>query len=166
MNIHDIGETPPENGLPESSGINPRPILVFLGILAASTILVFFIIYGMLRGFERMDERNQGQPASYVTTGGQRLPPEPRLQGAPGSKLPLVDMKDYRDDLNKKAESYELVNKEAGIARIPLERAKTLIIERGYPVLKGPYAEELNRAATVRKQVLNSGSNAGRIIQK
>ncbi|MCI0665571.1 MAG: hypothetical protein L0220_31310 [Acidobacteria bacterium] len=172
MNIHDIGETPPENGLPESSGINPRPILVFLGILAVSTILVFVIIYGMLRGLEKMDERNQGQPASLVGTGGRKLPPEPRLQGAPAgsddirSKLPLIEMKDYREQVNKQADSYGYLNKEAGLTHIPLDRAKTLIVERGYPVLTGPYADELKQAATVRKQVLNAEPNAGRIIQK
>jgi hypothetical protein len=169
MNIHDIGETPPENGLPESSGINPRPIIVFLAVLAASTIFVFVIIYGMLWGFRRLDEGNQGQPATYVTTGGLKLPPEPRLQGAPGpdgpSKLPLVDMKDYRELVKNQAESFGYVNKEAGIARIPLEDAKTLIVERGYPVLKGPYEEEFNKAVAVRKEVLNSESNSGRSIK-
>src|SRR5262245_32278544 len=165
MNIHDIGETPPENGLPESSGINPRPIIYFLGILAGSTILVFLIIYGMLRGLEKIDERNQGQPASYVNA-GEKLPPEPRLQGAPGSKLPLDDMKDYRNSSEQIAKSYGFINKEAGMAHIPLNRAKELVLEQNYPVLTGPYAEELKRAATVRKEVLNAESNAGRIIQK
>jgi len=172
MNIHDIGKTPPENGLPESSGINPRPILYFLGILAVSTILVFVIIYGMLRGLKELEKRNQSQPASYVGTGGRKLPPEPRLQGAPAgednspSKLPLIEMRDYREMVNKRADSYGYLNKEAGITHIPLDRAKSLIIEKGFPVLSGPYAEELKQAATVRRQVLNAEPNAGRIIQK
>jgi hypothetical protein len=169
MNIHEIGETPPENGLPESSGINPRPILVFLGVLAASTLIIFLIIYGMLWGFNRMDEANQQQPATFVTT-GQKLPPEPRLQGAPGpnnvrSKLPMDDLKAYREDMEKKANSYGYVDKGAGITRIPLEEAKKLVVKQGYPVLKGPYADELKKAETVRREVLNSESNAGRIIK-
>jgi hypothetical protein len=171
MNIHDIGDTPPENGLPESSGINPKPILVFLGVLAASTILVFVFIYGMLWGLKELERRNQGQPASYVGT-GRKLPPPPRLQGAPAgedtnpSKLPLIEMRDYRDQVDNQAKSYGYINKEAGLAHIPLDRAKELVIEQGYPVLTGPYADELKRAATVRKEVLNAEPNAGRIIQK
>ncbi|MBO0799717.1 MAG: hypothetical protein J2P31_12925, partial [Blastocatellia bacterium] len=97
---------------PESSGIKPKPIIMFLVILAVSTIMVFFIVKGLLYGFKKFDEANQVQPVTALPEGRERkLPPEPRLQGAPGmdnqlTALPLEEMKEYREKVNEKATSY------------------------------------------------------------
>jgi len=166
-----------EHGQVESSAVQPRPILLFLSILFIATTFVFVIVKGLDWGFRKLDEPNQGQAATQVETQGRKLPPSPLplLQGAPGrdstatsdvpTLLPLEDMKKVRDDTNNKAENYGWVDKQAGIARIPIDRAKEMIAEKGLPALPtATISEEVQKAEAVRKQVLNAGSSAGRMI--
>jgi hypothetical protein len=170
----------PNNLQPESSGINPRPILTFLIILTVATIFVFILIKGLLAAFNRIDAESKAQPATQVALpqGQTKLPPEPRLQGAPEpdpdnkqtgrkpSMLPLTEMEEYRKDVNGKAESYGWQNKEAGVAHLPIDRAKDLIVERGLPQLSGNIAQEILKAEATRKRVLDAESSAGRIIKQ
>ena len=160
---------------PEGSGINAKPVLMFLIILGISTAAVFVIIKGLLWGFAKMDEMNPPSPATVVATDERKLPPEPRLQGAPTtgstattevvSPLPLDEMKIYREQVEKKVASYGWVNKDAGVARIPIERAKELIVEKGLPMSPDAAAPAaIEKAAAVRKQMLNSDASAGRGI--
>jgi hypothetical protein len=156
---------------PESSGIKPKPIIWFLVVLTASTVLVFLIIQGMLFGFKKMEEANQAQPVTALPEGRERkLPPEPRLQGIPigsgdqRSLLPLEEMKKYREDTDKRASSFGWVSKESGVAHLSLESAKKLTVDRGLPMGSERLVEEVQRAETARRRVLNAEPSAGRII--
>jgi hypothetical protein len=156
---------------PESSGIKPKPIIWFLVILTVSTILVFVIVEGMLYGFKKLEEATQTQPVTALPEGKERrLPPEPRLQGAPDgpdnqrSLLPLDDMEQYRKQTDQSARSYGWVNKDSGVARIPLDRAKTLIVERGLPMGSDTLIAEVQKAEAARKRALTAGASAGRVI--
>jgi hypothetical protein len=67
---------------------------------------------------------------------GERLPPEPRLQGMPGHQgLPSEDINEFRKRENAELNSYGWVippsGDQAGVVQIPIERAKKLIVERG-----------------------------------
>jgi hypothetical protein len=137
--------------------------------------VVFVVIIGLQYGFKKMDEMEKAQPATQMT-GGQKLPPEPRLQGAPEanpdkpgeirmSQSPLDDMAAYRKQVNEKAASYEWADEKGGIARIPIERAKELIAEKGLPSLSDTAVKQIQAAETVRREVYNSDSNAGRGIK-
>ncbi|MCI0392260.1 MAG: hypothetical protein MOB07_26310 [Acidobacteria bacterium] len=155
----------------ESSAMAPKPILLFLVILFISTAFVFVIVKGLDWGFKELDESNQGQAATQVETRGRQLPPGPLLQGAPGkddkpTDLPLEEMEKVRKAADQKIGSYGWVDKSGGIVRIPLNRAKDMIAEKGLPALPSPtISEELQKAETVRKKVLEAGSNAGRMIK-
>ncbi len=165
---------------PESSRISARPVLTFMVILTVATIFVFILIKGLLAAFDKIDAESQAQPATRVALpqGQTKLPPEPRLQGAPEpdpdnkatgrkpSSLPLIEMEKYRKDTNEKSESYGWINKETGVAHIPIERAKKLIEERGLPTISGNLAAEIQKAEATRKRVLDAESNAGRIIKQ
>jgi hypothetical protein len=160
----------PDHGQVESSTLSPKPILLFLAVLFIATAFVFFVVKGMDYGFKKLDESNQGQPATQVQTEGRRLPPEPLLQGAPGKEdkptdLPLQAMENLRKSTDNKLNSYGWVDKPGGIAHVPIDRAKEFIAEKGLATLPSPaISEEVQTAETVRKEVLNAGSNAGRII--
>jgi len=56
----------------------------------------------------------------------RQLPPEPRVQG-----FPMRDWENFIAEETRKTTTYELVDETAGKARIPVERAKELILERG-----------------------------------
>lgn len=62
----------------------------------------------------------------------RELPPAPRLQVAPAEAL-----KAYQAEENAKLTSYGWVEKNAGVVRIPIERAMQLSLERGFPVRPG-----------------------------
>ena len=57
-----------------------------------------------------------------------QLPPEPRLLTDEPANL-----RTYREAQDAAVSSYGWVDKPAGIVRIPVERAKELILERGLP---------------------------------
>jgi hypothetical protein len=56
----------------------------------------------------------------------RQLPPEPRVQG-----FPMRDWENFIAEETRKTTTYELVDETADKARIPVERAKELILERG-----------------------------------
>lgn len=167
----------PEHGQVESSALSPKPILLFLAVLFIATTFVFFVVKGLDWAFRKLDQANQGQVATEVETPGRKLPPSPMplLQGAPGqgstatidkpTDLPLEEMEKVRKSTNKEIISYGWVDKSGGIARIPIDRAKAIIAEKGLPALPSPtISEEVQQAETVRKEISVAGSNAGRMI--
>jgi hypothetical protein len=165
----------PDHGQVESSALSPKPILLFLGVLFVATAFVFFVVKGLDFGLKKLDERSQGQPATQIQTDNRKLPPEPLLQGAPGqgstattdkpTDLPLEAMENLRKSTDEKLSGYGYVDKPAGIAHVPIDRAKAMIAEKGLPALPSPtISEELQRAETVRQEVGVAGSNAGRVI--
>ena len=163
------------HGQVEGAGIKPKPILVFLAILGAATALVYVIILGVEIGLKKFDEMNPQQPATALET-GPKVPPEPRLQGAPEpnpdkpgetkvSLLPLDDMAAYKEKVNKQADAYGWVDEPGGVAHIPIERAKQIIAEKGLPKLSDALIGEVQAAEAARKLVMNAGSNGGRGIK-
>jgi hypothetical protein len=181
MNEHNPyhGHDPhdPEHGQVESSALSPKPVLLFLVVLFIATTFVFFVVKGLDWGFRKLDEPNQGQAATQVQTQERKLPPSPMplLQGAPGrdstattdkpTDLPLEEMDKFRKNTNEKLNSYGWVDKPGGVARIPIDRAKAILAEKGLPALpSATISEEVQKAEAVRKEVLNAGSSAGRMI--
>ncbi len=166
------------NQLVEGSGIKPKPILVFLAVLGLATASVFVIIKGLEIGFKKMDEMTAPQPATSLET-GRKLPPAPRLQGAPEpdpnkpndpnavreSLLPLDEMRVYSKQIKEKAESYGWVDQNGGVAHIPIEQAKKLVVEKGLPLLSDSLIGEYEAAEKARMLVLNAGSSSGRGIK-
>jgi hypothetical protein len=58
-----------------------------------------------------------------------RLPPEPRLQ-----TNPRADLAELREREDRALNTYSWVDRNAGIVRIPIDRAMSLTLERGLPV--------------------------------
>ena len=56
------------------------------------------------------------------------VPPAPRLQGNPGVELIL-----FKEQELKLLNHYGWINKEAGIARIPIDRAMDILARKGLP---------------------------------
>jgi hypothetical protein len=86
----------------------------------------------MINFFHEREVAQELPPASRVNPPGtRRLPPEPRLQGAPGSELlPLDDMKKFKAEQEAAINSYGWVDKQTGVVRIPIDEAKKLLVER------------------------------------
>ena len=76
--------------------------------------------------------------------------PTPSLQTQPFRDLYLL-----RDDEAKKLDRYGWVDKDGGVARIPVERAMELMLQRGFP---GP------RRGGRHQNVVTQDSSSGRTI--
>jgi hypothetical protein len=117
----------------EMTDVSASMLLKFIGVLVVGTMIILAAMKLMSNFLEQREQSLELPPASRVNPPGtQRLPPGPRLQGAPGSQeLPMADMKTYLAEQNAKVQSYGWVNREAGIVRIPIDQAKKLVLERG-----------------------------------
>jgi hypothetical protein len=105
--------------------------LVVLGVLGSAAVFHFFVRHQPL-----------GPPASPFED-VRTVPPEPRLQ----TMAPL-DLKDYRADQERILKGYGWVDSQAGIVRIPVDRAMDLLLQKGYPV-RGSSPAESGQAKTV-----------------
>ncbi len=92
-------------------------VLVLVGVLASAWTFRFFVRHTPM-----------GPPASPFEDVRQ-MPPGLRLQ----TDAPL-DLKTYRDGQNKLLSGYGWADKQAGVVRIPVDRAMQLLLQKGYPV--------------------------------
>ena len=112
----------------ETRDVRIRPIvLAFVG-LGIVALIVQVVTYFMLAGFTAQDERRSLPASPLAATEGRKAPPEPRLQIAPRD-----DLRRLRARENALLDGYGWVDRGAGVARIPIDRAMDLLAQRGLP---------------------------------
>ena len=112
----------------EESDVNVGAILRYGAGLVAIALVVHVFLWWLMGVYERQDERAQTQVYPMAAGQQDRLPPFPRLQATPQQ-----DMRDLRAKQKALLDGYGWVDKEAGIARIPIEEAMKTIVQRGLP---------------------------------
>jgi hypothetical protein len=127
----------------ETQDVKPNPIYKFLTILGIAVVASYFLTLFIYRGLTSYWESTY-TPAPPSREGmAPTLPPEPRLQGAPGH---LTDaQQDWRNMVKADTEAnneLSWVDEKAGIARIPVKDAMELIIEKGLPPVPAMPAEK------------------------
>jgi hypothetical protein len=120
------GSTP---GGYEKSDLSPKAISIF-GVVLSAVVIVAMVVAAWMFGFFASWQAKQDVPPSPLASSGPGAP-EPRLQ-----VHAVRDMKALRAAEDEVLTSYGWVSKEAGIARIPIEQAMRLVLERGLPVSK------------------------------
>ena len=75
----------------EASDVNIGGILKFVVGLTIFGIIVNVLMWGMFRFFNAEEATKEPKPGPMAMTKEERLPPEPRLQAAPGFGVKLVD---------------------------------------------------------------------------
>jgi hypothetical protein len=115
----------------EESDINVRAVLWFVGILVATTIAIHLTMYGLFVVLDRFEAKNDPPISPLMAPAGQ-LPPEPRLQ-----TTPWEDLKRFRAEEELHLNSYGWVDKTAGVAHLPIDKAKALLLQRGLPARQG-----------------------------
>src|SRR3989442_8787497 len=111
----------------EESDVNVRAILGFCAGLIAVGIAVHFGVWLM---FQYLSSREAvREPIAYPLAAGQdRLPPEPRLQTNPREDLRVLRARE--DEI---LNGYAWVDKNAGVARVPIEEAMKITLKHGLP---------------------------------
>jgi hypothetical protein len=142
-NTGQPGEQPPTNAdvAFESSDIDTRTILSYLLYLALSVAAAFIASILVFKVTSKL-AADSDTPMAPVHQGvGATMPPEPMLQGIPGHTTdPQLDMRQKLEQDEAANEKIDWINKQAGIAQIPVDEAMKIIVTKGLPTV--PAAEK------------------------
>jgi hypothetical protein len=112
----------------EKRDVHARPLVMFgIGLLILTGIVLVLMAW-MFGQFEVRAERVD-VPESPLTAGTGGPPPEPRLQ-----VLPRIDLSRQHSEEDALLNQYGWVDRGAGIARIPIDRAMDLLVQKGLPM--------------------------------
>jgi hypothetical protein len=137
----------------EHTDVPVTPVLKFIGGLIVFFGIAFGAMYLMFLFFQRRELAAERRPSPLQRQGEERLPPEPRLQLAPGfgvtgedgKRIPLAHepvgqtevvpqpQSEYwtvRDEWERKLGGYGWVDEQAGTVRVPVEEAMRAYVQR------------------------------------
>ena len=137
----------------EHTDVPVTPVLKFIGGLILFFGIVVGAMYLMFLFFQRRELAAERRPSPLQRQGEERLPPEPRLQLAPGfgvtgedgKRVPLAHdqtgqtevipqpQSEYwtvRDEWERKLGGYGWVDEPAGTVRVPVEEAMRAYLQR------------------------------------
>ena len=157
----EYGATPP-GAQYEHTDIDPAIGYKFALWLTVAMVLSFGIVYGAFWLFERQ-ERTASRTAQQfplaappATADGrpaeraERPRPTPALQ-----TQPFMDVYTLRQGESEKLTTYGWVDKDGGVARIPIDRAMEVLLQKGLPV-RSEAGDALN--------VVTQDSSSGRTV--
>lgn len=108
---------------------NTKGIIKFGVALIAAIVVICLLAWGLFDILKWVTAEEQTQPPLFR---GERLPPEPRLQGIPGHQnFPPEDIREFRAKEKAELNSYGWIDRQMGIVHIPIEEAKKLVLDRG-----------------------------------
>src|SRR5215210_7417700 len=136
----------------EESDVAVRPLLWFVGGLTLFTIVTCLAMLLMFKYFQGREESQELKPSPLARRGEERLPPEPRLQLAPGWQVTTDDGERHdlsyaadnagrvpqpwseylvvNEEWKREAEGYGWADQQAGTVRVPIEHAMRVYLER------------------------------------
>lgn len=126
----------------EKSDVTIRGVVTFTVVLAVSTAAVMALMAALFQNLEGRAEATDAasRPRTLVQGALPEHPPEPILQGSPGSNFeledPIVEMEAWDHRMDEQLASSGWVDRNAGTVRIPIDEAKRLMLERGLPTRK------------------------------
>jgi hypothetical protein len=115
----------------ETRGVATRAIIRSGIGLAVATLLIVFAMRGLFRFLQRRERRVDVPVSAMVSASLRRTPPEPRLE-----RNPLEPRQRLRAQENAVLATYGWVDRQTGVARIPIGRAMELLVENGLPPSK------------------------------
>jgi hypothetical protein len=148
----EYGSTP-ENANREHTDIEPSIAWKFAIWLSVAMAISAGIVYGTFWLFEGRERATNRAAQVFPLAAGQvKEPPVPHLQ-----TQPFKDIYEVRQSEQDKLTRYEWIDKGSGTARIPIDQAMRLVLERGL-VRTQPQGE-----ASKVGQVVGD-SSAGRVL--
>jgi hypothetical protein len=128
----EYGPTPP-GAKHEHTDIDVNVGYKFGLWLAVSMLISIGIVTGAYYFFEAQESAASARAQKYpLAVGQQKQPPTPNLQNQPFKDLYMVQQGEA-----EKLSSYGWVDKDGGIARLPIDRAIEVMLEKGFPARAG-----------------------------
>ena len=135
----------------ETSDINVRGVLTFAAVLTIATIAVGVGI-SLLFGFFNAQQAKEPKPGPMALTKEERLPPEPRLQAAPGFAITTEDGQRRSLELGAPQMEYQVLRQQwqenlktglkdqsGKVVGMPIDAAIDKVASEGLPSrVKGP----------------------------
>ena len=123
----------PDAGDPvaRSRDVNIRAVLRFGFWLAVGVVAVTLAMLAFFRILEKKDRASDIVLSPIVAANLARTPPEPRLE-----PFPLAPGQRLRAEEDAILTTYGWVDRKAGLARIPIDRAIEILAARGLPPSK------------------------------
>lgn len=139
----------------EMSDVHVQGITTFIAGLTIMTIVVYLLMWGMFRVLSSQEAKKDDPPSPMAVTGKERLPPEPRLQSAPGFAEELdkeaglkesehaqgpPKPKDPLWEINVARTQWESILKNGAkdqsgkLVVLPIDEAKKELLKQGLPV--------------------------------
>lgn len=128
----------------EHSDVSIGGILKFIIALVVMTAAVCLLMLVMFRALNSQEKKTDPEPRPMALTEKERLPPEPRLQAAPGYSVEgqNLELKEPAAELKVVQEKWKDVLEKGPVDEkgqrygMPIEEAKKKIVEQGLPVRK------------------------------
>lgn len=136
----------------ETSDVSVTGVLTFVVVLTLATAAVSVGMWGLFRYFAAQEAKEPTRGPMAITEKAKRLPPEPRLQSAPGFELTLEDGK--KVDLERAIPQAEyralraqwdenlktgLKDQSGNVVGMPIKQAMEKVVSEGLPSrVKGP----------------------------
>jgi len=154
---HPTGPTDNPQVVHEESDINVRAIIWFVIVLTGISVAVDVAMWGLFKGLDYYETKNEpivsplAAPAAPATGG---------VQPGPGLQLtPWTDLKAFKAAQAAHLHGYGWVDEHGGVARVPIDKAKELLLKQGIPV-----RPELAGALEGTSVAAGGESNSGRAI--
>ena len=128
MSAHPHGSLENPDTAHEHSDINVRAIIWFVVVLAVIVLAVDVAMYGLFKLLDHMEVKNAPVVSPLALPADQPLGP-PGLQ-----TTPWTDLKHFRAEQLAHLHGYGWVDEPGGVARIPIDKAKELLLKKGLPV--------------------------------
>lgn len=132
----------------EVSDVNVPALLKFVLALTIMTVVVYFLMWALFRFFNTQTARQDPPPGPMALPAEQRMPPEPRLQGAPGFADELAKSVQQATPQNPKDPLWEirvlrqqwedtlskgLKDSSGNTIGLPIDDAMKKVVEQGLP---------------------------------
>jgi hypothetical protein len=115
-------------GGPVDHELDFRAIFVFVGALTAVTLVVMGLMWGVAILFKGSLARKDPAPPALAEAREARVPPGPNLQ-----QNPTADLAAFRAAEEAELATWAWVDREKGVARVPVDRALEIVASRGLP---------------------------------
>lgn len=169
----------------EESDVAVGPIAKFVVALFIFAVVICVSMLLLFNFFERRARQSERRPSPLARRGAETLPPEPRLQAAPGFGVdvpgedrrslelrePQSEMKVVREIWHRELTTYGWADESAGTVRIPIDRAMQMYLERQrQKAQQGPAQQQQQQqqmpAAPPQNEQTPAASSSGRTTER